>query len=269
MAKSKSIMPVSGKIGEVVYVDGKDGAIARKAPKPHRKKEQPAFDQQSSRTAYLNKLAGELNRIIDAYSGKLKQSDFYRALQKRFRKEPLDNRFLLLKQLEKMEVNERYQLTKLGGAQLTVTDSRTKIIVTLTADYHPAASLGKHKVNCYAYEVSLLCWEEGSGTLLPTRQYGAWISLKDELPEFDFEFKRPAKTREWLVCLRLQVGFNEEPIDVFSAEGMQLVLAGSFEKKDLALWEKKQEEKMREEESVDTKKKENVKRVKPKAKSKK
>lgn len=109
MAKSKSIHPISGKLDDRVYVDSKDGYLVRKAPKKtgRKKKVQPAFDGQKKRARFINRLAGDLNTKIKGYCGNFKQTDFYRQLLTRFRREPLDNRYILLKQLERMEVNER------------------------------------------------------------------------------------------------------------------------------------------------------------------
>ncbi|MCG2617842.1 hypothetical protein LZZ85_26310 [Terrimonas sp. NA20] len=264
MAKSKSIHPISGKLRENVYVDSKDGYIVRSAPKKRgrKKKMQPAFDSQANRAEYINGLAGELNSKIKGFSSNFKQTNFYRLLLKRFRREPLNNRYILLKQLERMEVNERYPLHKLGGARLKVTPKASKIEITVAVDYHPPSSVAKRTVNCYEYQVLLLCWVKGSDEPLPEVKYGEWRFLKDKLPVFDFLFKRPAGTVEWLVCLRQRLGFNEEAIPNFRGEGMQIVLAGSFEDKDLKLWEKRQKEKMEAETMVEGKRKENVVRVK-------
>lgn len=79
---------------------------------------------------------------------------------------------------------------------------------------------------------------------------------------FKFEFSRPEGTVEWLVCLRQRVGNNEVPVASFIGEGMQIVMVGSFNEKDLKLWEKRQKEKMEIETRVEVKKKDDVVRVK-------
>lgn len=243
MPKPTSIIKFRGKIGDQVHVDGKYGPSVRRAPKDGSKKDEAALEEQYTRTAYLNKLASELNRIIRAYGGPLKSTDFYRLLQKRFRKEPLNNRFLLLKQLEGMEVNLIYPLHKLGDARVTTTTTQKKMTVRLEVLYHPSHYVGTYKANCYSYEVSLVSWLNGDEPASHTRQFSEWISLKDGLPDFEFEFNRPAGTVHWLVCLKQQVGYNEEPIPSFCAEGMQIITAGTFNKKDMELFTKRKEEK--------------------------
>lgn len=242
MARVRSIINFSGKLGDEVHVESKHGNLVRKAPKKGTKKDESAFEQQSNRTGFLNNLAGELNRIISAYSGRLKPSDFYQALQKRFRKEPLNNRFLLLRQLQGMEVHPGYPFKKLGEANVTVEAMTKKIMVRLQVLLHAPKYVGRYTVNCYAYEVCLLCWRKSEEPVIHARQFGEWIYLKDSLPEFEFEFPRPADTVHWLVCVKQQAGVNEEPVPSFRAEGMQIVTAGTFDKKDMALLTKRKEE---------------------------
>lgn len=58
-------------------------------------------------------------------------------------------------------------LHKLGGARVTVTAKAHKMEVIVAVDYHPPTSVAKHKVNCYEYQVLLLCWVKGSEVALP------------------------------------------------------------------------------------------------------
>ena len=168
-----------------------------------------------------------------------------------------------------MEVNSKYPLNKLGDARVTVTDDPKNITVRLEVLCHPSAFAGKYKVNCYSYEVLLVCWANDDGPPSHVRQFGEWISLADGLPDFEFEFKRPAGTVHWLVCLKQQTGFNEEPILSMVGTGMQIVCAGTFDKKDIELFNKRKKEKAAQAEKlVATQKQEEVTRVKAKAKRK-
>jgi hypothetical protein len=265
MARVNSIIQISGKLNDMVHVNSKHGHLLRDAPKNDNKKKEPALVQQYNRTGMLNNLAADLNRIIRAYAGALKPSGFYQAIQKRFRKEPLNNRFLLLKQLEGMEVNPAYPLNKLGGVDATVDAVKKEIIVRLDVSLRPSKYCGRHKVNCYAYEVSLLCWNKSDGLATHARQYSEWINISDGLPEFEFLFARPAGTVHWLLCVKQQLGRNEEAIGTFRAEGMQIVAAGSFDKKDLAiLTKRKEEEKAQAAKERGKNDREQIKRVKAK-----
>ncbi len=263
MAKQDAVIKINGKFDDEVFVKTKYGRHVRKAPKKGTKKDEAALKQQYNRTGFLNALAGELNKVIGAYAGPLKPAGFYQALQQRFRKEPVNNRFLLLKQLEGMEVNRKYTLNKLGEAKVTVQVAAKTIVVNLHVLFHPSKYVGSYKANCYTYEVSLLCWKKGAGPSSHARQFSEWIFLKDGLPDFDFRFNRPAGTVNWLVCLKQQAGINEEPIPSFCAEGMKIVSAWTSDKKELALLAKKEEEESAKAEKAATKKvQEQIVRVK-------
>jgi hypothetical protein len=196
-------------------------------------------------TAYCLETLCVLSGQDHRYSGTLKPSGFYQALQKRFRQEPLNNRFLLLKRLEGMEVNATYPFNKLGRVAATVDAVKKGIIVRLDVSLHPSRYCGHYKVNCYAYEVSLLCWAKSDVPATPARQYSEWIYLKDGLPEFEFLFDRPAGTVHWLLCLKQQLGRNEAAIESFRGEGMQLIAAGSFDKKTWLYLPKERKKKRR------------------------
>jgi hypothetical protein len=75
------------------------------------------------------------------------------------------------------------------------------------------------------------------------------------------DFKRPDNTVEWLVCLKQTLGVDGKRLQAFVGEGMRIVLAGSFDKKDLELWEKRKAERLKEEKGVEKREKE-VERVK-------
>lgn len=240
MAKVKpTIVPLSGKFGDVVHVDSnRYDRHVRKAVAPGSKKNEPALKQQYARTKYLNVLASEINSTIRGYYGNLKPSTFYQELQSRFRKEPLNNRFLLLLQLKGMEVNPAYPLSKLGNQVTEVSVVKNKIIVNLQAKAHPAA--GKHKANCYCYEVLLLTWDKGKKPAAYNYQLSDWVYLSNGKPEIEFTFRRTTETVHWLLFLRQQLGVDENVIGVLAADGMQVVGAGSLDKKDLELLKKRE-----------------------------
>jgi hypothetical protein len=156
----------------------------------------------------------------------------------------LNNRFLLLKQLEGMDVHPKYPLNKLGDARLTVSTTAKEITVGLQVLLHAPEWVGSHKANCYAYEVTLLCWTKSATAAVHTRQFSEWVYLTDGLPEFEFSFVRPTGAIHWLVCVKQQAAYNEEQIPSRCAEGMQLITAGTFNKKDIELLAERQEEKL-------------------------
>lgn len=238
MAKIKpTITPLSGKFGDIVHVDSRRyGHHARKPVAPGTKKNEPAFKKQYGRTTYLNTLASEINTIIKTNTGRLKPSSFYEELHRRFRKEPLNNRFLLLVQLKGMEVNPAYPLNMSGSQVTNVKALKNKIVVNLQVNAHPQP--GKLKADCYYYETMLLTWNKN--TPVYSCQLSDWVRMNNGKPEFEFEFAKTAATTHWLLCLRLRLGLNKQTVTVLAADGMQLVDAGSLSKKDYELLKKRE-----------------------------
>lgn len=235
MAKTKGgITRLSGKLGDDVFIDSnRYTPHVRKPGKPGSKKNEPALKKQYKRTGFLNRIASELNKVIRDHSDNFKSARFYEQLHKRFRREPADNRFLLLQQLTGMEINPDYPLTKLGAADISVNLSGGKIVIELQIKSHP--SPGKYHCNCYYYEVLLLCWNKTEAPATYNRQFSDWIYMTDKKPAFEFLFPKRPGTTHWLVCLRARLGIKAKAIDNFKTQGMQIAMIGSFDKKEQAL----------------------------------
>ena len=67
-------MNFSGKMGEMVFVDSnRYDPHTRKRPKAGSKKNQVALKQNYKRTALLNKLASDINRIVQTHNERRKR----------------------------------------------------------------------------------------------------------------------------------------------------------------------------------------------------
>lgn len=235
MAKVKrGIITLSGKIGNDVIVHGQhNSSYIRKAVQPGVKKDEPSLKRQYSRTAFLNKLASEINKAIEVNSDNFKSPRFYSDLQKRFRRESSNKRCLLLLQLKGMEIHPRYPLEKLGETMVNVKAVRNKALVTVKVQRHP--NKGVHNANCYYYEVLMMMWDKSKKAAKYKRQISDWVYMKAGKPVFEFEFQKPASVTHWLVCLRQRLGMDETLVESFEGEGMKIVDIGSFDKKEQAL----------------------------------
>ena len=239
MAKVKpSIIKLKGKIDDKVIVDSKFGAHVRNLPKKHKKKLSSKFKENMNRTGILNNIAGEITRWIKLYYNRLKSDDFYNRALKSFRKEPLNDRYILLQTLKKFEVNRDYPLDKLGECILEVKDEGDKIFVELEVKHHPRP--GKYKANCYYNDLLLICWAKDGQQATAEKWPSDWISLKDEKPVFDFEFKKPLGATHWMLFHRQRLGINNSTFDVNSLTGedMNVAAIGSFDKDELTMVER-------------------------------
>jgi len=232
----RSLLIVKGKIGDMVAVDSKTyGYHLRKAIKPGLKKDEPALQQQYKRTAYLNGLAGELNTIIAQYAGAFKGNNFYHQLLRQFRKEPKDDRFLLLQTIKGIEINDRYPLNRLTDFAVTVKKVKIKLEVNLSLLHHPLPAKGS---DCYFLETLLLCWNKSSKPARHASQWTEWIYYTEQAPVFKLNYPCSSDCTHWLFCIRQKQGAKEKELERFAAEGMQIIAAGSFDKREPAITKK-------------------------------
>lgn len=239
MAKIKGgITSLSGKFEDVVHVQSnKYKPHVRKAISGSGNKDEPAFKAQTNRTTFLSRLASDLNNIMMQHSGLLREKSYYHDVLKLFRKEPLDNRFLLLMKLKGREVNRVHKLDKLSYHSAAVNVVKNKLRVALQVKGHPDA--GRHKADCYYYEVLLVTWTKGPRPGVVQQQLSEWVHRKDKVPVFDFEFVLGRGVVHWMVCLRVVLGIQEKEIGSVATEGMAVLEVGSLDKKDYAVLEER------------------------------
>jgi hypothetical protein len=260
MAKiNGGLIELSGKMGDEVFVQSnRYGSYIRKAPKPGSKKNQAAIKQNYKRTAFLNHLASEINHIIGSESEGHKHRDFYFNLHKRFRKQPLNNRFLLLHSLVGMDIHPRYTIDRITGQDvLTTSEQKNKVLVNLRVKEHPRA---RFNCNCYSYELLLICWNKTSKPAQYQRQLSDWIYIKKGKPEFEFLFTKPAGTRHWMLCVKQKMGIDGKPGSL-KTQGMRIVEVATLDKKEQSLLAKISMEKKK---NKPASAQETILRVKPK-----
>lgn len=220
---------IHGKLGDLVYVQsGPYGPYARKPSKPGSRKHEPAFQQQHTRTGYLNRLAGAVNTVMNRLAGPLKSRQFYEDVQKQFRKEPENNRLLLLRRLVGMEANPRYAFRHHVDPAITLSVTEAAVLVSLASRQHPAYN-SKVDANCYAYELAVTTWAEDDGLPQTEVQAGSWLELKGPGALFEFAFTIPDGARHWMLCVKLCSGMNNEPTKLFTGDGVLIYKIGSFD----------------------------------------
>jgi len=237
MPKIKSsLVNFSGTMDDLVYVNSRRyTSHTRKRAKAGSKKNEPVLKQNYKRTAFLNQLASDINGVVGSNSEAHKPSSFYFELQKRFRSQPVNNRFLLLSTLEGMDVHPRYTLGRLKGHhEITTGFTKQKINFHVAVNAHPVE---QRQTNCYSFELLLLTWSKSSRSARSQRQLSEWVYLRDARPVFEFSFDRPAKTVHWILCLKQKMGWNGSPASL-KAQGMRIVAVGTFDKKEELLRKK-------------------------------
>ncbi len=254
----KTIVQLTGKFDDKLIVDSPVyGMYVRRLVKEGSKKNEPALKLQYRRTKFLNNLASEVNQVVRTFGSLIKFKNFYSSVLSRFRKEPLNNRFLLLQQLKGMELNERYPRAKFGDCVITGKELKNFFRINLKVETHPYPL--EHNADCHYYDLLFVTWAKGNKKPIASRMISDWIMIKDPQPEFDFDFKLPPGTVHWMVCLRQILGVNKRVIENMEAEGLQIMEIGTRDKKDEAILIKRAAEAKKPEEKKAVEKIERVK----------
>jgi hypothetical protein len=130
-----------------------------------------------------------------------------------------------------MEINPAYPFNMHGMPGVSCTADTKRLRVCLSVEQHPFSLQGNTD---YYYEVLACTWPGRPGPGDCERQYSEWVHQKDEAPVFEFDFIRTAVALHWMVCVRIRLGRNEVPAASFKADGMQIIDAGSFDKREQA-----------------------------------
>jgi hypothetical protein len=242
MAKVKgTIFPVSGTVGEYVFVDSKKyGHHIRRRVQAGSKKNEPALKKAYKRTKFLNHFASGINSVIAAVGEGHKDGKFYPGLLKRFRTQPLDKKYLLLSTLKGMDVNPRHHLGTLKGREeATVKASKNGISVNITVTSAP----GKESPNfdSYCYGVVLLTWSKTSDEPKYEEKYTVWLPLNRAKPAFEFSFPKKPGMVHWMLCLRKQFGYKGEVFSTAS-QAMRIIEVGTYDKTEELLLNKQKAE---------------------------
>lgn len=220
-----------GTVGDKVFVDSTTyGYHWRKRPLTA-KASLRALKQESKRAGFINRLAGDLNAVIKLHMGGFKGRNFYHRLLKKFRRESMDNRYLLLRQAEKMFINEEYPERMLGDYEYEIKATPNEISIDIHATEHFTKSFVGQK-NCYYYEVLLITWSMKKQPY-HSRQGSGWIEAPGPLPSLSFKFPLANPASQWLLCVGHRSGNNKLLDPTEKNRSMQIVEAGTFEEKDL------------------------------------
>jgi hypothetical protein len=242
-----------GTLGDKVFVDS--------ATYPYHWRKRPlsakaslrALNPENKRAAFINKLASELNSIMRVHMGSFKGKDFYHRLLKKFRRESIDNRYLLLRQVEKMHIDKEYPKTEFGTFDYAVKAADKEISVDINTTGHFTASYAGENT-CYRYEVLLITWSRKKAPY-HSRQACEWIDVPGPLPpKLTFTFSLPSPVSQWLLCVGHRSGKDHVLDPTEENRSMRILEAGSFEGKDLEVvskpylpkWQRKEKVELKE-----------------------
>ena len=226
MGKQKGPVTLQGKIGDVVFTDGKFGKNAKSTPKlTEEQKKKKADLPQNKRTGYLNKLSTGIRGAVVYYADALKPGAFYSALASHFRHEKTNHRVLLLDELKDMEVHPKYQFSKIcprPGIELNI----SKMLYTAEVEIKDPAY--KHAgSNCFYLQFILIVWNKEDNNCRHMAESTPWIQMNDKTAKYTtVKFKRTAKDTEYILACRCVLGVNGVEYG-YTQSGMQFLNIGS------------------------------------------
>jgi len=232
MAKAEpGPMSITGKLGEEVYAKTRHGHHVRKAStKPLTEKRLATLGRHNKRTKFLNNLASEINQIVKQYFLYYRYSRFYEDVITKFRKEPLDNRFFLLRQLLNLDLNplhpyERRQ--RPGRVEVNCLDDKFVVLVFAEGPRHQIAEL-----NSYFFEIVFITWSTTDRFPDHSIQYSKWMPFDGKYPVFEFEFPKFEDTVHWMLLVSHQRGRNNEVINPKLDRSVVIKSVGSLDPAD-------------------------------------
>ena len=232
--KHISSVKMKGEMDGRIYKIRNGKNYSSKKPAKGIKKNEPELKGQYSRTAFLNELAGEINDRITGYNSFIKVGNFYQNMQSRFRKEPTNNRLLLLNQLKGMDINPKHPFRKLCAPPLLKVKGLTdKIIVEL--DVKGRIETEKADACRYLLQVVLLLWDDSGAPCELRKNRTKWIEMNGEYPIYDIPFLKPDGATDYMVCVHISLGNKRHEYNEQGTQGMLVMEVGSFNKKSQAL----------------------------------
>ena len=235
MAKQNGAVALSGKLGDIVFQNGKHGKRARTAPTlTAEQRKAKAILPQNQRTGKLNALAGTINTAVGHYAGALKKGDFYSTLLAIFRAEKTNEQTLLLRRLWALEISPRYPFekacpkpkvdVKVSAASYTVNAQ----ILMPTEEYR--------RGNSFSMEFIMLVFTNNSDACRHDVRYTAWMRLVDEDPGYvTLSFPRTKQDTDYLLACRALFGVNCKEDGYWSSAVMCILTGNAVTKSGLKM----------------------------------
>lgn len=177
----------------------------------------------ADKTAVVNEAAKRVHDLVKVYADNFKESILWQQLLSCMRKSTTDHFDSFLKQLNGLEINSKYPLKRFGKIPVaTIEIKKKKLLLTLSCYTKPVF---KNDADCYFYEVCILFFGTRKENDCYTLGQTEWIK-KDEQPiNWLFKFDMPARTKYYLVCLKMYGGIGLQEKSDMGSVGIAVVLS--------------------------------------------
>lgn len=215
-----------------VYAQTKNGYIVRDAPRKGTHANDPNIKENSSSAGTINRLAGEVSRIINSYAKIDSSTKLYQAIKNRFFEVQHPHRFVWLSNLEGLDAHPQKLLhNAINTPVITVMQEAERLKVKATITGHAIFEKG---FQLYSLHIILLYWNSDDNKARHTEKYTAWLDGSRALPlNYTFDFEKPPGMTDYLVlccCLRSE----RENEKYKSIRALKVMSVGSYDEKSLA-----------------------------------
>ena len=215
-----------------VYAETKNGFIVKNAPRKGSHANDPNIKENSSSAGTINRLAGEVSRIINLYAKDDLSTKLYQAIKSRFFEVQYPHRFVWLSNLEDLDAHPLKRLSKaIDTPVITVMPEAERLKVKATITGH--ANFEKNQ-QYYSLHIILIYWNSDDNKARHTEKYTAWLDRSRALPlSYTFDFEKPANITDYLVlCCCVRSEQQNESYHPFRA--IKVMAVGSYDEKSLA-----------------------------------
>lgn len=175
-------------------------------------------------TPVINATAKLVNDLLLVYGGNFRQKDFWGKLLSPLRKAKSDDRAVLFASLKDLPLNGRYPLTHLYRVSLgKVMRIKQQLVVPIFCFNTPRFKDGS---DCYYLETCVLFFGKGykPGTFAVERT--DWMPVDSKHNQLSFTFNLPARTKYYVVCVKIGGGIGGRASDTFASMGIDVVGSG-------------------------------------------
>ena len=235
MAKQSGAVNLSGKLGDLVFTDGKHGKHVRTSPTlTEEQRKAKAGLPQNKKTVLRNPIASTLNKAVKIYAGALKKGNFYSTVHSKISSAKSNERTLMLRRLYDMDICKIYPFESAcpcPGIEVKVND---KNYVVEAEIFIPSKEYAGG--NSFSMEFILFVFMKGADECRHDARYSSWIRLTETKPKFvTVEFPRMEEDTDYLLACRANFSVNCKDENLWSNAVMKFVTGNAVTEEGLKL----------------------------------
>ncbi len=231
MAKNKSLLQLSGRIGDFDFVNSKSyGPYVRARRGTYTPVTiNDTLKINARRSAKLNQLASPLYRLFTDVASGCRDNRLWPRMLSRFKSCSSDNTVLLLQQLAGLNMHDGYPIGKIWSLPTySIRFTGTELLLDIADAPKPRFSSLSTKANSFRYSISAFFLPVKKETWIMDETCTDWLSFSDTDTAYQFSFAVPKGKGGYVLCIKLDGGLNKRIIENMDAQRMMVLTAGAY-----------------------------------------